>query len=338
MKQITTSIGIILAGTILVTSCTKHSSSPVVGAPTAATTTLHSTNRIAGATYLGAPVAEAKVYKLLQGYSSSDAFEASGIVYVNGYFYVACDNMQKVPKIKSTLPINSSANSLLSTGSPGSGSSNWEGITYDSHSTANFYLVEESANSHGSVYQPRIYEMNGSMSYQSRDWADYYFTSSNNNKAFEGIAWVYRGGTNYLLGIVEGTGKIPVMTHSSGGDWVVVDSITLPSSVTFADYADIIVKGDTIVVLSQEDSQFWMGKLSTTSWTVTSTIGSYQFPLGGTDGTVGTGTNVIYGNVEGISFINDSQVVVCSDKIKSGQPGYQQYKDESIHIFTIPHH
>ncbi len=325
-----------LGAVVIFASCSKQHPETTATTPVNNNLTLAG-SRIAGATMLGAPVAEAKIYKLLPGYGSSDDFEASGVYCLGGYFYVACDNMQKVPKIKSTLPINSSSNSLLSTGAPGSGSSNFEAITYDSHSSANFYIVEESANSHGSVYQPRIYKFNSSMSYTSRDWVDYYFTSANSNKAFEGIAWVYRGGNNYMLGLVEGTGKIPVLSKSSS-DWVVVDSITLPSTVTFADYADITVKGDTIVVLSQEDSQFWMGKLSTTSWSIVSTIGSYQFPLGGTDGTVGTGSNVIYGNVEGISFINDSQVVVCSDKAKSGQPAYQSYKDQSVHIFTLPHH
>ncbi len=118
--------------------------------------------------------------------------------------------MYKIPKIKSTLPINSSDNSLLSTGAPGSGSSNFEGITYDNHGTINFYVVAETEKN-GSVYQPRIYEYDASMNYQSRAWADYYFNSSNNNKAFEGIAWIFRGGNDYMLGLVEGTGKIAVL-------------------------------------------------------------------------------------------------------------------------------
>jgi hypothetical protein len=333
-------LGALLAATSMLAACSKHSTSVVSPAPPVARPKNSGTNRIAGATMLGAPVAEAKVYKLLPGYGSSDDFEASGVYYLGGYFYIACDNMQKIPKIKSTLPINSSSNTMVSTGAPGSGSSNWESITYDSHGTANFYVVEESANSHGSVYQPRIYELDRSLNYQSRDWADYYFTSANNNKAFEGIQWVYRNDTNFMVAIVEGTGKIPVLVHStgSGTDWVVIDSITLPPSVTFTDYAEICIKGDTIAVLSQQDSQFWLGTISSTSWTITSTIGVYQFPLGSTAGVVGAGDSILYANVEGISFINDSQIVVCSDKAKSSQPAYQQIKDQSVHIFTLPHH
>ncbi len=290
---------------------------------------------MSASTTLGAPIAEAKIYKLLPGYNSSDVFEASGVYSLNGYFYVACDNTQKIAKIKNTLPINSSNNTLNGTGSPGSGTSNFEAISYDSHGTVNFFTVEESA-LNGSYYQPRIYEYDASLNYQRRSWANYNFTSANSNKAFEGIAWVYRGGNDYLLGLVEGTGKIPVLMRTSG-DWTLVDSITLPSSVTFTDYADICLKGDTIAILSQEDGQFWLGRLSSTSWSITSSIGAYSFPTGSIDGTVGAGSYVLYANVEGISFLNDSQIVVVSDKAKSSQPSYQSIKDQSVHIFNLPH-
>ena len=293
----------------------------------------HSTQRIASATVLGAPVAEAKLYKLLPGYSSGDNFEASGVYSLGSYFYIACDNMQKITKIKSTLPINSSSNSLLSTGAPGSGSSNFEGITYDNNGTVNFFTVEESAQN-GSVYQPRIYEYDASMNYQRRSWANYNFTSSNNNKAFEGITWVYRGGNDYLLGIVESTGVIAVLRKTSG-NCVLDATITLPSSVTFSDYSDICVYGNKIAILSQQDCQFWIGTLSSTSWTITGGT-AYEFPKGSSGGVVGAGTNVLYANAEGISFINDNQVVVVSDKADNSQPSYQSYKDQSVAIFNIP--
>ena len=322
----------LLAGSAIISSCSKHADTKVTPA-TPVTAKPHSANRIATATMLGAPVAEAKVYKLIPGYDHTDDFEASGVYYLSGYFYVACDNMFKIAKIKSTLPINSSNNSLLSTGAPGSGSSNFESITYDNNNTVNFYVTAETEKN-GSVYQPRIYEYDGSMNYQSRAWADYYFNSSNNNKGFEGTAWIFRGGDDYMLGLVEGTGKIPVLKKTSG-DWILVDSITLPSSVTFTDYADICLHGDTVAILSQQDSQFWLGTLSSASWSITGPGKAYQFPLGDINGNVGAGDSIIYANVEGISFLNDTQIVVCSDKAKSDQPSYQQFKDQSVHIFTL---
>ncbi len=279
---------------------------------------------------LGAPVAEAKVYKLLQGYNSGDNFEASGVHYLNGYFYIVFDNRYKIAKIKSTLPENSSQNSLLSSGS---GDSGFEGIAYDNNNTPNFFVVEEAV-SHNGSYQPRIREYDASMNYQSNMWADYYFTSSNSNKGFEGIAWVFRNGNDYILGLVEGTGVIPVL-QKTGSGWIKIAEITLPSSVTFNDYSDIAVYGNKVAITSQEDSQLWIGTLSSTSWSITGGT-AYEFPKGSSAGVVGAGSNTLYGNIEGVSFISDTQIVVVSDKAKSDQPSYQQYKDQSVHIFNLP--
>lgn len=313
----------------LLVSCSKKEVTPSPAATTVAQTNVSA--KITGATMLGAPVAESKIYKLLKDYDSSDDFEASGVQYLNGYFYIACDNLYEIPKIKSTLPQNSSSNSMLSSGS---GSSNFEGVTYDSNGTPNFFVVEESVSRGGGVYQPRIREYDGSMSYQNSMWADYTFTSANSNKAFEGIAWVYRGGEDYILGLVEGTGVIPVLHKTSSG-WIKVAEIALPSSVTFTDYSDIAIYGSQIAITSQEDSQLWIGTLSSTTWAITGGT-AYTFPTGSSSGVVGAGTDVLYGNIEGVSFISSTQIVVVSDKAKSSQPSYQAYKDQSVHIFNIP--
>ncbi|XZF13512.1 hypothetical protein ACTHGU_17165 [Chitinophagaceae bacterium MMS25-I14] len=310
-------------------SCNKNAEQ----ASTPALTTkagIKSHAKITGATMLGAPVAEKKIYKLLPGYNSGDDFEASGVYYLDGYFYIACDNRYKIAKIKMSLPENSNDNTLLSSGS---GDSNFEGITYDNNNTPNFFVVEESVKN-GSSYQPRIREYDGSMNYQNSMWADYYFTSSNNNKAFEGIAWVFRGGDDYILGLVEGTGKIPVLKKTSS-QWQKVAEITLPSSVTFNDYSDIAIYGNKVAITSQEDAQLWIGTLSDTTWEITGGT-AYEFPHGSSSGVVGAGSDVLYGNIEGVSFINANQIVVVSDKAKSDQPSYQTYKDQSVHIFNIP--
>ena len=319
-----------LVAAISVSSCRKshcHDTHPAAAPAKQSTTTM----RVSGATTLGNAVAEEKIYKLLPGYNSSDAFEASGVYYNSGYFYVVFDNRYKIGKLKSTLPINSSSNSLLSSGS---GSSNFEGITYDDHGTPNFFVVEESVSRGGGVYQPRIREYDNSMRYQNDRWAQYYFNSSNNNKAFEGIAWVYRGSDDYILGLVEGTGKIPVLKKTSS-QWQLVDSITLPSSVTFNDYSDITVFGNQIAITSQEDGQIWIGTLSSTSWSVSGgTV--YNLPFGSSTGVAGSGSYQIYGTIEGITFISSTQIAVVSDKYSSDMPSYQQYKTEMISIFNLP--
>jgi hypothetical protein len=306
-------------------SCTKDKNTVTPAQPVPATV-----ESISGAATLAAPVAEAKIYKLIPSYDKDDKFEASGVYYLDGYFYVACDNLYKIAKIKSTLPENSSNNTMLSSGS---GDSGFEGITYDNNNTPNFFVVEEAVQS-GSVYHPRIREYDASMNYQSSMWAQYDFTSSNSNKGFEGIAWVFRNGEDYMLGLVEGTGKIPVL-HKTSTQWEKVAEITLPASVTFDDYSDIAIYGNKVAITSQENSQIWIGTLSTTTWSITGGT-AYNFPKGSSSGVVGAGTKVLYGNIEGVSFINANQIVVVSDKAKSDQPSYQEYKDQSIHVFNLP--
>ncbi|MGC4058803.1 MAG: hypothetical protein QM743_11895 [Chitinophagaceae bacterium] len=305
MKKPAYALTTALSALMLCASCSKKESAIIVPQPSGT-----STQKISGATVLDAPVAEAKVYKLMPGYSSSDNFEASGVYYLNGYFYVVCDNRYKIAKIKSTLPVNSSDNTMLSSGS---GDSGFEAITYDNWNTPNFFVAEEAV-SHNGSYQPRIREYDADMNYQNSLWAEYYFTSSNSNKGFEGIAWINRGGDDYILGLVEGTGKIPVLKKTST-KWEFVTEITLPASVTFSDYSDITLYGNKIAITSQEDGQFWIGTLSTSSWSITGGT-AYELPKGSSSGVVGAGTNFLYANIEGISFISDTQVVLVSDKAK----------------------
>lgn len=316
---------------IFILSCQKKEVQPALATAQTPSDNQNSSSKIAGAAYLSAPVAEAKIYKLIPDYNSSDDFEASGVQYLGGYFYVACDNRYKIPKIKSTLPQNSSQNTMLSSGS---GSSGFEGISYDNNNTPNFFVVEEAVSYGGGVYKPRIREYDASMNYQNSMWADYNFTSANSNKGFEGIAWVFRNGQDYILGLVEGTGKIPVLQKTSS-QWLKVAEITLPSSVTFTDYSDIALYGNKVAITSQEDSQIWIGTLSSTSWAITGGT-AYNFPLGSSSGVVGAGSNILYGNIEGVSFITANQIVVVSDKVKSSQPSYQSYKDQSVHVFNLP--
>jgi len=283
-------------------------------------------------TSLSAPINEAKVYKLLKGYDSSNNFEASGVKYVSGYFYAIFDNMFNIGKFVSTLPINSSSNSL-SSGS--SSSSNFEAITYDSYNTPNFYVADENE-SHNGEYSPKIYEYDASLNEQSTTWAPYSFSSADKNKGFEGLTWIRRNNNDYLLGLCERTGKIIVM-EQSGSNWVKVDSISMPAGTGMTDFSDIDISSSLRVgVTSQESSLLWIGQLSATSWTFVNAGTVYSFPTGDQNGNVGAGGYVLYGNVEGVSFITDTQVVVCSDKAGSDQPSYQSFKAQTISIFNLP--
>ncbi len=313
---------LLLCLVLLECSCHKRlSSSPAISS-------VDTMKAVATKTLIG-PLNESRIYKLLSGYNSNDNFEASGIVAQGSYFYIVFDNRYTIGKILNTLPQNNNANSLLSTGS---GTSNFEGIAYDNYGTPNWYVVEECVKN-GSVWNPRIREYDDLMNYQSNQWADYTFNSTTNNKAFEGIAYVRRNNQDYLLSIVEGTGAIAVM-QQNGSSWNKVTEFFLP--VTFSDYADIALFGNTMAVVSQEDAQLWVGELSPTSWSTTAGKGVvYDFPKGSSTGVVGAGNNILYGNVEGVSFIDDSTIVTCTDKASSNQPSYQTYKDQSVQIFRL---
>jgi hypothetical protein len=313
-------------------SCHKNDVLPTKAAATVNPVTPSKTFSVNATLTLGAPIAEAKFYKLFTGYDSGDDFEASGVKVVGNYFYAVFDNRLKIGKVLNSLPINSNSNSLVSSGS---GNSNFEGITYDNYSTPNFYVVDENE-SHNGAYSPKIYEYDASMNLQSTAWAPYSFSAANSNKGFEGLVWVRRNNTDYLLGLCEGTGVIVVM-QQDGNNWDLVTTFNMPTGTGMTDFSDIDISASGRVgVTSQESSKLWIGQLSTTSWGFTDGGVVYNFPTGDANGNVGAGSDVLYGNVEGVSFITDTKVVCTSDKAKSSQPSYQTIKDQSIHIFNLP--
>jgi hypothetical protein len=78
-----------------------------------------------------------------------------------------------------------------------------------------------------------------------------------------------------------------------------------------------------------------MGTWDVDTWSIQGPGIIYRFPLGDVEGHVGQGDLVLYGNVEGITFINASQIAICSDKAKNDQPDYQKYKEMTVSIFNI---
>lgn len=274
------------------------------------------------------PVQEIKFYKLFSGYNSSDNFEGSGVYAMGNYYYVVFDNMYKIGKILNTLPNNSSSNSLVGSGS---GNSNYEAITYNPMSVTNWYVIVESAQN-GSSYYPQVRQFSSSLAFLSSSWTNVAYTASASNKAFEGAAYIYRNGIDYLLTLSESSNSINVM-QKIGSTWNRITQFTIP--VTFTDYSDLALYGDKIAVLSQENAKLWVGHLSSTNWSIAGASVTYDFPKGDSNGNVGMGNYVLYGNLEGVSFINDSTIVTCTDKKSSSQPSYQSYKDQSLQIWKI---
>jgi len=281
---------------------------------------------------LDAPIKESKVYQLFSGYSDKDVFEASGIKYVGDHFYVVFDNTYKVASIQQSLVTHGAAN-ILSDGSISN--SNYEAIAYDYDGSPNLYVLDENE-SHNGQYSPKICNYDVTLHAMLSAWAPYSFTSSFKNKGFEGLTFYHRNNKDYLLGLSEANGNIIVM-EANGSEWKYISTMPFPQSMAMNDYSDIdISETGAIAVTSQESSKLWIGKLSDADWQLDGEGSFYEFPKGDENGNVGKGSNVLYGNVEGVSFMSDSQVVICSDKASSDQPSYQSFKAQTISIFTIP--
>lgn len=290
------------------------------------------TNQPTSALQLSAPIQEAKFYQLIPGYTDADKFEASGVKYANGNFYVIFDNMTKIATINPSLVVGSSSHTL-SAGT--TTNSNFEAITYDNIGTTHFFVSDENE-LHGSVYSPKILQYDAIFASLNTQWAPYDFTETNKNKGFEGLTWLQRSGNDYMLGLCEGSGTIIVM-KKNGSSWVYLTSFAMPPNTGMTDFSDMdIAASGRVAITSQESSKLWIGQLNPTSWAFVDSGVIYNFPTGDDNGNIGKGTNILYGNVEGVSFINDTKIVVCSDKMSNSQPSYLQYKEQTISIFNLP--
>jgi len=286
------------------------------------------TNTVSSKVLFG-PVIESKVYKLLKDYDHHDKFEASGLAIRDGYIYIVFDNRYQIAKIDETLPQNSIKNSLLGTGD---GNSNYEGITYKEGNNTPWYIVEETA-AKNDQWVPRYNIYDNLFTSSTQQWSDVQFDSENKNKGFEGIAYIQRNGKDYILCLVEGTGQIMVMKQQENS-WIKIAEFTIP--VTFNDYSEIALFNNKIAVTSQKDAKLWIGELDNKNWAVNNEIGVvYDFPKGNDEGELDKGDNILYANIEGVAFLNDSIIVTCTDKASDKQASYQSIKDQSVQIFRL---
>ena len=277
---------------------------------------------------------EAKVSDLL-GEAPTERFEASGIVAVDDTFYVIFDNRSDIGCFGSTLVPAHTQNRLIA--QRFDRDTGYEDIACDPFAGRFFILIESLPHEGGFLAKVREYD--GSFRYIASAWLE--FPVPGPNKGFEGLACVWRAGRMYLLGLCEGNGckegkasrqpgagRIQVFAKD-GQRWGHVDTIPLPPSLPFKDYSSMAVSGERLCVVSQESSALWVGSLSSARWRVTDDGDVYQFPRTD-DG------KRIYGNVEGVSWLSDTHVVVVSDKAKPDQKRRTRSKDQSIHVFALP--
>lgn len=279
---------------------------------------------------LAAPVAEAKLHALFEGYDHRDAFEASGVLYRDGEFLVVFDNREQIARIDQELPRNSKRNRLVG---PSDRDSGFEGIAWDSHKREHAYVVVEAARRRG-VYYPLVRQYDADLRYRGRRWTDHVLARRERNKGLEGIAWVRRDDADHLLGLIEGSGTVLVLRQDPDR-WRTVAEIPAPAA--FGDYSGIAVADDgRIAITSQEDAMLWVGHLDKGAWSFGADSATYRLPTGNNRGEIGKGRKRIYGNIEGVSWIGERRIVLVSDRKKSRQPGYTQFKDQSIHVFDLP--
>jgi len=280
-------------------------------------------------------VREAKLFDILPG-SLDPRLEASGVLAMDGLFYVIFDNLPHIACIDPELSRTAWGNRMIV--QERGLRSGFEDIAHDSLS-GRFYVLIESLPRGRGTFMAAVQEYDANFRYAGRAWLD--FPLDRPNKGLEGLTCVYRDGQAYLLGLCEGNrgkggaeGRVPgggrVEVFRRGQrQWDRVAKIRLPETVLFQDYSGIAVAGGRIAVVSQESSALWVGNLAPDGWEVTDAGRCYALPRPA-DG------SIVYGTAEGVSWIAPDQVVMVSDKAKPEQDRRCRAKDQSIHIFRIP--
>lgn len=282
----------------------------------------------------GGTLALVKERKISNLFGASADYEASGIQVLGNDLYVVFDDMNQIAKIPTTLTAGTA------TYTPGtlsaSGDPQYEAITLDTNGTQHFYLSRE-------VSPASIVQLDGAGSAQGEEYQSTGVSfPDDDNKGFEGLAWVRRNNDDYLLALCEagncggttGTsipGMIKVL-RQTGSSWTMDTPISLCGNTScttgiFSDYSDIALfplAGGSykVAITSQESKQLWIGTLSATSWTLSAgTI--YNYPSSS------------YCNVEGVTFLTATRLALASDQyLGSTSSCYDE--DESIHIVDIP--
>lgn len=278
---------------------------------------------------------EAKVADLLVD-ARHGRFEASGVVVVDGGFYVIFDNTPSIGRLDPGLAPGDGRHGLIV--QPASEETGYEDIAHDRHGGRFFVLIESMRHADG--YMARVREYDEAFAHVASAWLP--FGLAGPNKGLEGLTCVHRAGRTYLLGLCEGNlcldgeagrrpggGRIQVFGRVERG-WEHVGTIALPPSLGFDDYSSVALAGERLCVVSQESSALWVGTLARSAWQVAGEGAVHRFPRDA-DG------KVVYCNVEGVSWLSANEVVVVSDKSKPGsQKPRCRAKDQSVHVFALP--
>jgi hypothetical protein len=279
-------------------------------------------------------VRESKVRDLLADLlPDTRRFEASGVVATDDALYVIFDNTPLIARIDPALECGRAANQVLHP----PGVVGYEDIAHDSVD-GTYYVLVEAVRMRGGVYKAEVNEFSGDFAPLRTRCLDYPLPSA--NKGIEGLTCVRRDGRIHLLAMCEGNhcrggrdgrrpggGRVHVFVES-GDSWRAIDTVRLPPSLPFTDYSSLSVRGERIAVVSQECSSMWIGRLAPSRWEVTGDGAVYLFPRSRRG-------RIRYGNVEGVSWLDDHTVAIVSDRAKPDQPQRMRVNDQSVHIIRL---
>lgn len=273
-------------------------------------------------------VREKKLFRLLPSKTESSRLEASGVAVLDEKTaLVIFDNLNQIARIDLSLkPMKS--NGLQPAPSLGSG---FEDIAIDDRDGRVFCLIEALEDFDG-LLRGFVAEYDPAGHFQRCTRLHTRFQKE--NKGFEGLAHVRRGGRECLYALREGNhgkgrrhggGRVDVFVRAPDRGWKASHSIKLPKQAEFEDYAALSYRFHQIAVVSQASARLWVARIDEKARSVEPGSGAlYRFP------------SKRYGNIEGIAWLTPDTLVAVSDRKKSDQPARCAEKDQSIHVFRIP--
>jgi len=283
-------------------------------------------------------VAEAPVRDLLPD-GGSPRGEASGVLALGDQLLVIFDDSTVIGVIGADLTRvdgNRTVRPDPVTAAGGHAGRGYEDIARDT-ATGHLYLLVEAIR-RGNRFQARVEELDADYRRLTQAWLD--FPLETENKGMEGLTFARRDGQVCLLALCEGNrcrggnvGEQPgggrIQLFRPGQDTCPhAGTIKLPPQLWFTDYSSVAVHGDRIAVLSQRSSALWVGAFTPATWDLADAGATYEFPRD-PDG------RIVYGTVEGVSWLDDDHVVVVSDRADRTEPRWRT-KHRSVHIFAIP--
>jgi hypothetical protein len=267
-------------------------------------------------------------------------YEASGVHQHDGRLYIVFDNYPNIACLTADLTAPPESSVLIRQRGERIG---YEDITFQSFQRR-WYCLIEATEYEPDLYHSRIEEYDET--FRFIESVELNFKIKGSNKGIEGLSRMRYKDEDYLLALCEGNacksgaagregGKGRILLFQRGiRRWEHVGTAKLPKSVDFIDYSSLDLWDRWIAVVSQESSAVWIARMKPDPaglddlWEDEGRV--YVFPRDKKG-------RPLYCNIEGITWLSETQIAVVSDKAKAGkQPAHCVDRDQAVHIFNIP--